>query len=136
MKLSEMRIDRDAKEQGEWVPSPYLPGVRIKARGYGNADHRLLVAKQGRELSAAFASGSEVSLDIQDANELDLLTKTLLVDWEGVTEEDGTVITCGSDRAHQLLADPELALLRMSVTHAASANTFKRKVALGDASKN
>lgn len=137
MKLSDMKIDLDAKEQGDWVPSPYLPGVRIKARGYGNADHRALMAQQGRDLASIAGSGREVPIDVQDKNELDILLKTILVDWDGITEDDEkTIVPFSADLARQYLSDASLALLKMSVSYAASQNTFKRKAALVIAAKN
>src|SRR5215471_18762872 len=84
MKLSAMKIDPALSEQGDWVENiPYLPGIRIKARGTNNSDYRALEAKLVREIPRAERIEG-VSPKEQDRIAGQLLLETVVLDVEGL----------------------------------------------------
>ncbi|HEX5232241.1 MAG TPA: hypothetical protein VFW56_08385, partial [Bradyrhizobium sp.] len=130
MKLSDIRIDAATIEVGDWIddlPFPGLEGVRLNVRGIGNADYRRLQSKLFRDASAK-RIGPENADDFGEKVTNELLSKTVLLGWDGIFEEDGTTpLKFTPDLALQLLSDPELSTLRNAVTYAANLLAGRRK---------
>jgi hypothetical protein len=90
MKLSALKVDSALIEQGDWVDGiPDLPGIRIKARGTNNTDYRILEAKLVREIPRGERVEGVAPAD-QDRIAGRLLLETVVIDVEGLTEDDGT----------------------------------------------
>src|SRR6185503_16651078 len=89
MKLSAMKVDSAIIEQGDWVENiPDLPGIRIKARGTNNSDYRILEGKLVREIPRGDRVEGVAPGD-QDRIAGRLLLETVVIDVEGLTEDDG-----------------------------------------------
>jgi hypothetical protein len=89
MKLSAIKVNSALAEQGRWVDSiPDLPGIRIKARGANISGYRVLEAKLIREIPRADRLERLKPAD-QDRIMGTLLLETVVIDLEGLTEDDG-----------------------------------------------
>lgn len=122
MKLSALKTNVAVIEQGRWIDDiPGLPGVRLKVRGLGNADYR---RAYDRKVSAVPASRRLRGLLPDDRERIigECLAETVLLDWGGLTEDDGaTPLAFTAELAGTLLLDPEFDAFRSAVSWAANA---------------
>ena len=128
MKLSAVKVDSDVIEQGEWVDHPFVPGVEVKVRGVGNADFRRLAPKLTRQFTPAQRDAVIPAAD-QDRITVELLVETILIDWRGLEEEDGSPLPYSKERARQILSDPDLRIFRDGVDQAATVVATRTKAA-------
>lgn len=137
MKLSDIKVDVNRAEQGDWVSDvPELEGVRLKVRGLSNPDFQRVVDK----LTAAVPRHKRVNGRI-DPVERDriggqALAQTILLDWDGLTQEDGSVLPYSPDLARKLLTEPEFRVFRDGVTWAAQQVADTRAVSTEEDGKN
>lgn len=141
MKISDIRVDAAKIEAGDWVGDlaelfPGLEGVRLKVRGAGNADYRRLQGKKLRKIAAQRLSPDK---EQEAANGVmnELLVETILLDWEGIVQEDGvTPLAYSAELAAQLLNDPEMRVFRDAVIHAGNFVASRKKDAGETTEKN
>jgi hypothetical protein len=128
MKLSAIKVDVALTEQGDWVENiPDLPGIRIKARGTNNVDYRILEGKLVREIPRAERIEG-VSPSDQDRIAGMLLLETVVLDVEGLTEDDETTpITYTKELGKKLLLDPEMKVFQAGAAYAGSVVAQRRK---------
>jgi hypothetical protein len=127
MKLSAMKIDPALSEQGDWVENiPDLPGIRIKARGTNNSDYRALEAKLVREIPRAERIEG-VSPKEQDRIAGQLLLQTVVLDVEGLEEEDGAPIKYTRELGATLLLDPEFRVFQAGAAYAGAIVAQRRR---------
>jgi hypothetical protein len=137
MKLSHLKVDSALAEQGDWVDGiPDLPGVRIKARGTNNADYRILEGKLVREIPRSQRAEGVDPAD-QDRIAGRLLLETVVLDVEGLTEEDGTTpLKYTKELGAQLLLDPDFKVFQAGAAYAGSVVAQRRKAATETETKN
>ena len=130
MKLSAIKVDSALAEQGDWVDGiPDLPGIRIKARGTNNVDYRILEGKMVREIPRA-ERAEGVSPADQDRIAGKLLLETVVLDVEGLTEDDGmTPIKYTKELGAKLLLDPDFKVFQAGAAYAGSIVAQRRKAA-------
>lgn len=119
MKLADIKINAAAIETGRWVSVDHvLPGVKFKVRGIGNADYRRLKDKLIGEIPRAerVKGVDPAALDKINAK---LLIETVLIDWSGIEGDDDAPLAFSKEKAAELLADPNYAVLRNAVEWAA-----------------
>jgi hypothetical protein len=123
MKLSAMKIDPALSEQGDWVENiPDLPGIRIKARGTNNSDYRALEAKLVREIPRAERIEG-VSPQEQDRIAGRLLLETVVLDVEGLEDDDNKPLAYTRELGAQLLLDPEFGPMQDRSSRSAARST-------------
>lgn len=136
MKLSAIKLDTALAEQGDWVENiPDLPGVRIKARGTNNADYRVLEGRLVREIPR-HERAEGVSPGDQDRIAGKLLLETVVLDVEGLTDDDGTPIKYSRALGEQLLLDPDFRVFQAGAAYAGSVVAQRRKAAAETETKN
>lgn len=141
MKISDIRVDAAKIEAGDWIGDlaelfPGLEGVRLKVRGSGNADYRRLQGKKMRALAAQRLAPDKEQEAAQQINN-ELLAETVLLDWEGIVQEDGvTPLAFTRELSAQLLADPEMRIFRDAVNYAGNQIANRKKDAGDAAEKN
>lgn len=119
MKLSEIKARGERLEQGDWVRTiPQLDGLALRVRGYGSLAYehgrtRLLNSRPKREA----ALRDDPREEYQEVGVL--LADTILLDWSGLTDDDGVDIPYSRAKASELLTDPDLRALRDAVHYAA-----------------
>ncbi len=103
MELSEIDVDDAAFEQGEWVENiPSFGDVRLRVRGIGNADWRRLNAKLLRAIPQSKRVGGDLIPEEQDRLAIALLTETILLDWDGITDK-GVPVVYSKEKAKELI---------------------------------
>lgn len=128
MKISSTKVDSALIEQGDWVNSiPDLPGIRIKARGTNNSDYRILEGKLVREIPRTQRAEGVSPVD-QDRIAGTLLLETVVLDIEGITEEDEiTPIKYTKELGSKLFLDPDLRVWAAGAAYAGSVVAQRRK---------
>lgn len=127
MKLSSTVVDSAAIERGEWVDViPGLTGIRIKARGTNNSDYRKLESQLVRDIPLADRIEGLSSAD-QDRVTGTLLLETVVLDIDGLTEDDGTPIKYSKDLGKTLFLDPDYRIWRAAGVYAGSVMSERRK---------
>lgn len=139
MKLSDLMVDSALIEQGDWAliadgePKPF----RVRVRGYGNSDYRKRQSELTASLAAEFGIGANIPSDRYEAIDLALLCETILTGWEGLTEDDGsTEIIFSTDKAKEILADPDARVLRSLIENKARELSIRKKKKTEAAVKN
>jgi hypothetical protein len=137
MKLSDIKVDPKLIEQGDWVDDiPELPGIRIKARGANNSDYRLLEAKLVRQIPRA-KRAEGVSPADQDRIAGQLLLDTVVLDVDGLTEDDGeTPIRYTRTLGEKLLLDPEFRVFQAGAAYAGAIVAQRRTADEATEAKN
>jgi len=137
MKLSALKVDSALIEQGDWVDGiPDLPGIRIKARGTNNTDYRILEAKLVREIPRGDRVEGVAPVD-QDRIAGRLLLDTVVIDVEGLTEDDGTTpIRYTRELGEKLLLDPDYRVFQAGAAYAGSVVAQRRKATEAVETKN
>jgi hypothetical protein len=119
LKLSDIAINAAAIEAGRWVSVGHiLPGVKFKVRGIDNADYRRLRAKLIAEIPRAERVKGVDPVELDKIN-VKLLTETVLLDWSGIEGDDDAPLDFSKEKAAELLADPNYAVLRSAIEWAA-----------------
>lgn len=127
MKISSLKVDSALIEQGDWVDGiPELPGIRIKARGTNNRDYRLLEAKLVREIPRA-ARVEGVSPEDQDRIAGKLLLETIVLDVQGLTDENDAPLSWSRELAEKMLLDPDYRVFQAGAAYAGSIVAGRRK---------
>ena len=137
MKLSALKVDSAVIEQGDWVENiPDLPGIRIRARGTNNSDYRILEAKLVREIPRDIRVEG-VSPKDQDRIAGRLLLETIVIDVDGLTEEDGTTpLKYTRELGEKLLCDPDYRVFAAGAAYAGGVVAARRKAVADTETKN
>lgn len=136
MKLSEIAVNAAAIEAGRWVSVAHtLPGVKFKVRGLNNADYRRLQAKLIAEIPRADRIKG-LDPEIQDKINLALLIETVLTDWSGLENDDGSPLVWTKETSAHYLGNPNYSVLRAAVEWAAAVVGEDDLVEAEEAAKN
>jgi len=102
MKISSFATDLDLEENGVWVDIG--DGARLKLARIGNPAYTKLQRELAKPLRQQLRRNSvpqDKLLDIQ----LQLLSRTVLLDWEGLEDDKGKKIKYSTENAFQLMRD-------------------------------
>jgi hypothetical protein len=118
MKLSQIAKVTAAIEGGRWIRSPLFKGVRHQVKGFNcvaaeEMRVRLIEAIPREERMAGISR--ERSKEIDDA----VIAEVVWLSTEGLTEDDGSAVAITPEKKREILANPELALLRDDIVAAA-----------------
>ncbi|SRR6266700_3240367 len=137
MKLGNAEIDVVKSEQGDWVDEiPEMDDLRLKVRGIGNANFRQLQSTLLLGVPRHKRVGGRIDTPTQDAITAKCLLNTVLLDWDGLTDDSGKPITYSRDEAEKLLTKPEYRRFHDAVVWAATVVAEKRATDQEDATKN
>ena len=115
MKLSQIKINPAAEENGRWMDANGLYGVAVKVRGMNNSAARAARTK----IQEGFARKKMSDAEAERA-QVELIADTILIDWRGVENDDGTALICDREAKIAILSNPEMRLFREAVLLAAS----------------
>jgi len=132
-KLSQLMTDPTKNEQGIWVD--YDDGMRLRVcstskRAYEEARESLLRPHR-RRIRDDRMSPSEIAEVIKPA-----VARHLLVDWEGLEDEDGNEIPYTPEKALELFNNPLLEDLYVTVMEVAGKAGAFRRDSLEESAKN
>ncbi|PZU87349.1 MAG: hypothetical protein DI527_18920 [Chelatococcus sp.] len=125
MKLSDIRINAAAIEQGEWIgaahgtPIPTMGDLCLRVRGVGNSDYRKLRAKLEEAVPRSRREGGKIGDREAEEIFVQCLVETVLMDWSGVENEDGTPLEFSRPAALKIMSNPDLAPFKHAVVWAA-----------------
>lgn len=137
MKLSEIKRDVQAIEQGQWVGDiPEMPGLRLKVRGQNNADWRRIQSKLVADVPRYKRIGGRIDQDEQDRISSTLFQSACLIDWDGLEDDEGNAIPYSKDKAGDLLTLPEFRAFRDAVAWASTLVGDATQADATDATKN
>ncbi len=105
MKISDIKESGDRIENSGWVDDiPGLPGLRLKVRGVGREAYRDL---EGRLIDAIPRQDRARGISRETAEGIAsrCLHEVALMDWDGLTGEDGNPLGYNPETAHMLLTD-------------------------------
>ena len=135
MKLSALKTDPRI-DQGAWVRDiPGLPGLALKVRPVGNVDAQ----RAYRAALAAIPRAKRMTgLDPADerAASDEAMVKAVLLDWDGLEDDDGDPIPYSEKLARELLTQPETEAFRDGVVFAATVVKELGVVEMKDTAKN
>lgn len=119
MKVSVIRKAGAAAQNGTWVPLPEFPGVKIKARSQLSDAWRKRREEILEDLppSAYEKEGVLTDKAVENLN-VELLSSTGIVAWEGIEDEAGAPAPFSKELAVEMLSGPDGALFRMSCSTA------------------
>ncbi|APX83978.1 hypothetical protein BV511_04135 [Methylorubrum extorquens] len=121
MKLSSLKVDAAAIEDGEWIGNiPEMGDLEVRVRGLNNAKYRRLQTTLIDAVPRAKRQGGRLDPDEQDRITASCLNATVLLDWRGLEGEDGQPVPYSKDLATDLLTKPEFRRFREAVIWAAS----------------
>ncbi len=120
MKLSHLKIDSKAIEDGEWHKK--LPGMgdfAVKVRGLGSKKYQALLA----EMVANVPQKDRVD-GLSDADNFritnEALAQEVILDWSGLENDDGSLIEHDPRIALKILSDPDCDDIRQAILTAAT----------------
>jgi hypothetical protein len=126
VKLSDIKINATAIEQGEWIgaahgtPIPDMGDLCLKVRGLGNSDYRALMMKLSDAVPRSQRVGGKIGTEASDRIFVECLAQTVLIDWTGVEEDDGSPIQFSREVALKIMLTPELAPFKHAVAWASA----------------
>lgn len=129
MKLSAVRVDSALIEQGDWVNEiPGMPGIRIKARGLGNNDYRALQGKLIRDIPKSARVDGAIKPADQDYINGVLALETIVIDIDGITEDDEvTPLKYSKEIGQQMFMEPDYRVWRLAAEYAGTEIAERRK---------
>ena len=124
MKLSNLKINSARAEQGAWVCDlPQMGDLRLKVRGFSNTDFAAFMSKEGaavpRDQREKGRRDGRILPKVADAIMIRGMVEHILVDWDGLTDEDEQTVPFSKERAMDLLSDPDFRPFRDAVAQAA-----------------
>lgn len=126
VKLSDIKINAAAIEQGEWIGAPYgtpipdMGDLCLKVRGIGNSDYRALMAKLSDAVPRSQRTGGKLNAEASERVFVECLAQTVLMDWSGVEDDDGAQIPFSADVARKIMSNPDLAPFKFAVAWASN----------------
>lgn len=121
MKLSSLKIDADKVEAGAWVKNiPEMGDLELKVSGLQNARYRRMQARLIDAIPRAKRQGGRVDPEEMDRVTSICLRDTVLLDWRGLENEDGTPMAYTKEAAAEYLTKPEFRRFREAVIYAAT----------------
>lgn len=103
MKLSEMMVDKKAQEEGEWVD--WRDGVRVKVRSAETAAYSKLHEKLQKPYANILRHGGRIPREKTEEILIQCLAECVLVDWDGIIDDDGKPIKYTPEKALKFLTE-------------------------------
>lgn len=128
MKLSDIELDLSAVDEGIWVHDiPDLPGVSFCVRGSEYIPYKKAMARFHTASAVTSTRRNRVAqlrstadLDAEKFGEFmaEQVAKHLLIDWEGIEDDEGAAILPTPDMVLRALTDRSLAVLKRGIMFA------------------
>lgn len=129
---SRYKTDEDAELNGTWVDLG--DGAQVKVARFGNAKHREIIAKLQKPYAGTLKAGLEIPEEAKMKMAVESIATSILLDWRGIEDENGSPLPYSLDNARKLLND--LKDFRDTVTYLAMQQETFRQTALEQAAKN
>lgn len=121
MKLSDVRVNAAAIEDGAWVESiPEMGDLRLKVRGSNNSAWRHIQSTMMQAIPRNKRINGQIDPDELDRITTVCLQSASLLDWENLLGDDNQPLVFSKDAASDLLTNPEYRAFRDAVLWAAT----------------
>lgn len=121
MKMSSIAIDPTKREEGAWVSDiPELPGVRLKVRGAECAEARKLRTLLIEQIPRQKRIRGRLDAEDQDQITSAVLHRVLLLDWDGIEDEQDQPVPYSKEQALEYLTDARFTVFRSGALWAAN----------------
>lgn len=119
MKLAAIKMNLAKVEEGIWIDNiPDMGDLRLKVRPIGNPDYRRVYSQLFKAVPRSQKRGGEVDFDVSQQITARALADTVLLDWDGIEDDNGKPLPYSPETAKKLLLDPELTAFRDAVAWA------------------
>lgn len=116
MKISQIKKAGAAINEGAWVDNiPGLPGVSLKVCGNSNPKARTIAA----EMISALPRGKRNHEDLSKIERRQIV-EVLLVDWKGISDDNGDPLPYSRENLEKIMADSDLAVVFTEAVNYAS----------------
>lgn len=124
MKLKAIKVNSARADAGDWVDNlPGMDDLRLKVRGFSNADYQTIISKESAKVSRDQREDGRITGAVKPQVRDQILVKAMvgaiLLDWDRLTDDDGNAIPFSQETAEQLLSNPDFRLFRDAVNTAA-----------------
>ena len=120
MKLSAIKVNTKAIEAGKWVDDiPEMGDLRLKVRGLGNADFNRRYDELIQAVPRAERPNNRLTPDAQRKLTAQLYAETILLGWDGLTDDDKVAIPFSAELAQEIMENPEMRDFVHAVRYAA-----------------
>ena len=99
-KLSNFKTDKNAEQEGVWVD--YGSGFRVKLGRVGNRKFKEFMLKRGKPHMRKMQQGT-MDADTADVLMREAIAQTILLDWEGLLDDNGKPIPYSKEEAKKAL---------------------------------
>lgn len=129
--LKDIKTDRDAEVQGVWTPD-LGKGLKLKLGRMGNVEYEKGILKYTQEHMNAFGQ-LDMEQDVAQDALLDVYARTILLGWEGLSENE-VQVEYSYDNAVRIMREyPEF--FKLVKAQASRLELFKTKATEEDAGK-
>jgi hypothetical protein len=136
VKLSSLKADRQKEHDGDWIPAVDIdPAIKWHVRSTNYAPFKTARDAKIEKLTRQ-ADGEPLSDDAMAKMNGELAVEHLLLDWEGLVDDDDKDIPYSADMATEVLTDEAYRAVRNSVYFAATKVGRSEIKFVGDAVKN
>lgn len=115
IKLSSYKTDKDLVDNGVWVDVG--DGAALKVGKVNNSGFRKLAIELRKPYRHYDVAGKELPDDINKRINIELVARTLLLDWRGYTDDDGNNIPYSFDVAKETLENDEFMALVLAFSN-------------------
>lgn len=128
-------VNVNAEIEGVWVP--FAAGIEFRVARYNNPAYIMRLAALRKPYWRELQRNPTPELMTREADTLTkCVAETLLVDWKGVTDDDGNAVPYSKAKALEFLSDPALHDVRDFIFEESQNQARYRDAALEDAAKN
>lgn len=121
MKLSDIAIDVERSEGGDWVRDiPDAGELQLKVRGLRSKDYQQRIATQMAAVPRSKRVAGRIPADVSGRIIGEAMAEHLLLDWRGLTDDNDQPLPFSKEKARQLLVDPRYTRFREWVSWAAA----------------
>ncbi len=125
MKLKNLKVNSARAETGDWVGDlPDMDDLRLKVRGFSNADFGAITAREAAKVTREQREGGRRDgaplPEVRERIMVKAMVETILLDWDGLTDDGGAPIPYTKETATTLLSDPDCRPFRDAVSLAAA----------------
>lgn len=101
-KISQLKTDLKRETEGAWVD--YRPGVRLRIARVNNPNYDALLRKLGKPYRSQLRR-EDLAGDVLDDIVRKVFAETVLLDWEGIEDDDGKPVPYSKEQALAYLTD-------------------------------
>ena len=129
---SQYQTDPAAEVDGVWVRD-LAPGVHVKVARHNNAKHKAVSVRLARPYRAQI-DRETLSEEVAEDLVIRAMAEAIVIDWEGMTDEDGNILEPTVANKVKILTD--LPDLRADIAQAARTQDLYRAESIEEALKN